>query len=166
MRTFNTVLYRVLRPQNVGMIIRSHVAFGGKFLVFVGYDEPWAFKPGTQGFSRKLESKCHILHFQKFDDLLAWSRNNDFKNIAIEISKSGKPVCGFDYPHQCNLIVGNEGIGIPDEFLNLCDEIIYIPQFGEVECLNVAVSASIVLFDFTRNNINRREIKRNKFDLG
>jgi 23S rRNA (guanosine2251-2'-O)-methyltransferase len=166
MRTFNTVLYRVLSPQNVGMIIRSHVAFGGKYLIFAGYDEPWAFKPGTQGFSRKLESKCNILHFLEFEDLLAWSRNKYFKNIAIEISKSGKPVVEFRYPDHCNFIVGNEGAGIPDEVLRQCDEIIYIPQFGEVECLNVAVSASIVLFDFTRNNINAKEIRKNKFNPG
>ncbi len=166
MRTFNTVLYRVLSPQNVGMIIRSHVAFGGKYLIFAGYNEPWAFKPGTQGFSRKLESKCHILNFQKFDDLDVWSKSNGFKNIAIEISKSGKPVVEFGYPDHCNLIVGNEGAGIPDEVLSQCDEIIYIPQFGEVECLNVAVSASIVLFDFTKNNNNGKEIRRNKFDPG
>jgi len=52
---FNTVLFQVFSPQNVGMIIRSHVAFGGKALIFVGYDKPWSFKTGTHGFSRKLE---------------------------------------------------------------------------------------------------------------
>lgn len=165
MRTFNTVLYRVFSPQNVGMIIRSHVAFGGNHLIFAGYDMPWAFKKGTQGFSRKLESKCRILNFKRFDDLILWCDKTDYKNIAVEISESARPVMGFEYPENCNFIIGNEKIGIPDEVLNQCHEIVYIPQFGEVECLNVAVSASIVLFDFTRNNINSREIRKNKFDI-
>lgn len=163
MKTFNTVLYKVLSPQNVGMIIRSHVAFGGKYLIFIGYDKPWTFKPGTQGFSRKLEKGCVIENFPDSDDFFEWSKRNGFVNIAIEISDSAISLTDYKFPDTCNLIVGNEGAGIPTDFLKKCDDTVYIPQFGKVECLNVAVSASIVLFDFAKNNRNMNLIEGSKY---
>ena len=41
---FNTVLYSIKSPVNVGAITRSHVAFGGDKLIFVGYEKPWISK--------------------------------------------------------------------------------------------------------------------------
>lgn len=50
-----TALRDLKSPHNVGQIVRSHVAFGGGPLVFVGRDAPWRFTRTTQAFSRKLE---------------------------------------------------------------------------------------------------------------
>lgn len=166
MKKFNTVLFQVHSPQNVGMIIRSHVAFGGETLVFVGYDQPWSFKSGTQGFSRKLEKKCRIEYFVSPVGFFEWSKQHEQHNIAIEISSNSKSVINYNYPTLSNIIVGNERTGIPASFLENCDDILHIPQLGEVECLNVAVSASIVLFDFAKaNNIQSKSIQGSKFNL-
>jgi tRNA(Leu) C34 or U34 (ribose-2'-O)-methylase TrmL len=40
---FCTALYHLKSPQNVGMIVRAHVAFGGQELLFIGRDRPWRF---------------------------------------------------------------------------------------------------------------------------
>jgi len=56
---FCTVLHKLKSPQNVGMIVRSHVANNGAEIVFVGNDLPWEFKKGSQSFSRKLEKKAN-----------------------------------------------------------------------------------------------------------
>lgn len=150
MRTFNTVLHRVKSPQNVGMIIRSHVAFGGDKVIFVGYEEPWKFKKGSQAFSRKLESSCQIKHFRNDLDFFNWSEEQRLKNLAIEITESSELITNFNFTESSNLIVGNEAIGLPTNFLEKCDAIITIPQFGFAECLNVAVSASIAMHEFMR----------------
>lgn len=59
---FVTALHQLNSPQNVGMIVRSHVAFGGDKLIFIGQELPWKFKKSTQAFSRQLEKKCEILY--------------------------------------------------------------------------------------------------------
>ncbi|MBI3259203.1 MAG: TrmH family RNA methyltransferase [Ignavibacteriae bacterium] len=165
-KKFNTVLYKVKSPQNVGMIIRSHVAFDGNKVIFVGYDTPWDFKQGSQAFSRKLEKKCIIENYYDENEFFEWSKKNNYKNIAIEIGKKSKSIIGYEFNNDSNLIVGNEGKGIPEEFLLKCDEILFIPQFGQVQCLNVAVSASLALFEFAKNNNSgTNKIEGSKFDI-
>jgi len=46
-------------PENAGMIVRSHVAFGGEEILIVG-SEPRQFKKRAQGFSRRLEKLCRF----------------------------------------------------------------------------------------------------------
>ncbi|WP_020530656.1 TrmH family RNA methyltransferase [Flexithrix dorotheae] len=148
---FNTVLLNVQSPKNVGMIIRSHVAFNGNKIVFVGYDKPWNFKHGSQAFSRKLESKCDILNFKEESEFFEWSKKNELLNLAIEIDESATNITEYEFQHNCNLILGSEGKGIEKEFLQKCDDVLFIPQFGTVECLNVSISASIAQFEFCRH---------------
>lgn len=44
------------------------------------------------------------------------------------------------------LLVGNEGAGVKPEYLELCDENVYIPIYGQAESLNVAVAAGILMY--------------------
>lgn len=46
------------------------------------------------------------------------------------------------------LIVGNEGAGVSDNLLALCDDNVYIPIYGKAESLNVAVAAGILMYSF------------------
>jgi TrmH family RNA methyltransferase len=48
------------------------------------------------------------------------------------------------------LFIGNEGGGLPRDLLNQVDEVIAIPHAREVESLNAAVAASIVLYEASR----------------
>lgn len=48
------------------------------------------------------------------------------------------------------LIIGNEGSGIGNELMPLCDEQISIPQSGHVGSLNAAVAAGILCYEVRR----------------
>ncbi|WP_028400920.1 TrmH family RNA methyltransferase [Ectobacillus panaciterrae] len=55
------------------------------------------------------------------------------------------------YPHvnpagSFALIVGNEGNGVRKDLLELCDQNLYIPIYGQAESLNVAVAAGILMY--------------------
>ncbi len=84
---FCTILNALKSPVNVGMILRSHVAYGGAEFIFTGQDHSWKFKKGTQVFSRKLENQCNILHIPDQYDALRWCRKNNYTSIAVEIAK-------------------------------------------------------------------------------
>lgn len=51
---------------------------------------------------------------------------------------------------QYALVMGNEGNGVTDEVLALCDYYLYIQMDSEVESLNVAVATSILLYELDR----------------
>lgn len=48
------------------------------------------------------------------------------------------------------VIIGNEGRGVSERALALCDQTIIIPMRGRAESLNASVAASIVLYEMTR----------------
>ena len=165
MKKFNTILYKVLSPKNVGMIVRSHVAFGGDKFVFVGYDKPWDFKKGSQAFSRKLEAECEFLHFENEEDFFNWAKKENLINYAIEINDRSNILQNTDLQTNCNFIVGSEKSGLPIDFIDKCDNIIVIPQFGNVECLNVSISSSIAMYEFRRNEETTLEITDSRFRM-
>lgn len=155
---FNTVLYNVKSPKNVGMIVRSHVAFGGDKFIFVGYEKPWDFKKGSQAFSRKLESKLEILFFSTIDSFFEWSNEKNLKNIAVEFDTEAIDIESVSTDKDINLIVGNEVEGVPKSIIEKVDKIVVIEQFGNVGSLNVAVSASIIQHSLGKNT-NKKQIE-------
>ena len=47
------------------------------------------------------------------------------------------------------LIIGNEGKGVEEELLDLCDEYLYIKMNDLCESLNAAVAASILMYEIS-----------------
>jgi len=48
------------------------------------------------------------------------------------------------------LVMGNEGNGVSDEILNICDEFLYIRMNPKVESLNVGVATGIILYELDK----------------
>lgn len=146
------------------MIVRSHVAFGGEKIIFIGYEKPWDFKKGSQAFSRKLEQLCSIEFLPSVEMFLDWSQSSRLANIAIEIKQNASNLSQHKFDGPCNLLVGSEKTGLPSELLNRCDTILKIPQFGNVECLNASIAASISMYEFRRlHPMQELEISGSKY---
>ncbi len=155
---FYTVLHQLVDPRNIGMIIRSHVAFGGKGFIFSGYDPPYKFSKKNKAYSRSLEKHCIAQQFAKSDDLFEWLKNEDIKSVAIEITKEAVLLPEFVFPEKCAIIFGKESGGLPDELIEKCDYVVKIPQFGNIGSMNVAISASIVMYELNRNNKDIKDV--------
>lgn len=56
----------------------------------------------------------------------------------------------FDYTTPCGFLVGNEGNGLTDEIAEMADTYIRIPMEGQVESLNAAVSAALLMYECSR----------------
>ena len=163
---FCTILNALKSPQNVGMILRSHVAYGGSELIFTGQDHPWNFKKGTQAFSRKLENQCDILHIPDQYNALQWCRENNYTSIAVEISENAFFLNEFSFPNCSAIIVGNEARGLDIKFIEKCDYVVTIKQIGEVGSLNVAISASTAMYEFNRNSTFVNRIVGTEYQTG
>ncbi len=48
------------------------------------------------------------------------------------------------------IIMGSEENGVSPEYLKMCDNRVKIPMYGTIESLNVAVSASVVMYEVNR----------------
>lgn len=162
--TFNTVLLNLRSAKNVGMIARSHLAFGGNYLILIGDSNKWNFKGGTSTYTRKINDLEKLLFFDNFNDFLKWNNSNQkTPNLAIEIDKESKNSSQYAFPKNCNVILGNERTGIEKEILSKCDATITIPQVNPIGSLNVAISASIVFYEIGNSIQNSPQIKGYKF---
>jgi tRNA G18 (ribose-2'-O)-methylase SpoU len=69
--------------------------------------------------------------------------------VALENTVPGaQSLDGYVWPKNPLIIVGEEGCGITQEMLDLCDDYVYIQQYGSVPSFNAAVAASIAMNDF------------------
>ena len=162
---FCSVLHNLKSPHNVGTIVRTHVAFGGGPVVFVGYDRAWDFKKGTQAFSRKLERLCELVFIENDDAFLNWCDDQEYEAIAIEIATQSSPLPEYSFPSRTAIVVGNEGQGLSPDFLDRCNAVISIPQFGKAECLNVGVSYAIAIYELNRHRSDPLPISGAKFSV-
>ncbi len=90
---------------------------------------------------------------------------DDFHGAIREIKKSCKVYAAHlkgeyyydkgDYTGATAMIIGNEARGIREETAALADTLIKIPMEGQVESLNAAVAASILMYEVYRQRRGR-----------
>ena len=74
------------------------------------------------------------------------------KNIPVYAAhlKGQKNYYEFDYRKGCAFLIGNEGNGLKKETADLADDYLKIPMQGQVESLNAAIAASVLMYEAYR----------------
>lgn len=80
-------------------------------------------------------------------------RKRGFTILALEQASNSVSLASYKFPEKAVLLLGKEQEGVPAELLNLVDQCIEIPQWGLIRSLNVHVSASIVIWEFTQQQL-------------
>lgn len=60
---------------------------------------------------------------------------------------------GKSYNQPICIVMGAEDVGLSDQALRLCDELVKIPILGKIQSLNVSVAASVILYEAVRQRI-------------
>jgi 23S rRNA (guanosine2251-2'-O)-methyltransferase len=58
-----------------------------------------------------------------------------------------------DFTVPTAVILGSEEDGVSTELIRIADQLTRIPMFGEIESLNVSVSAGVILYEVVRQRI-------------
>lgn len=78
----------------------------------------------------------------------------ELKNYPISIYAAhlmgSKIHYDLEYKKGFCLLIGNEGKGLSEELTDLADERVKIPIFGNVESLNAAIAAAIIMYEALR----------------
>lgn len=134
--TFAIGIYNYKTPANVGMLFRSAYVFGANKLFTIGrrYEECAADTP---------KSTRHI-EYVHFDSVQEFLDATDGKNVvSIEMTDRADYLGGYVHPDNAWYVLGNEVTGVPDEILDVSDNVII--QTAKPYSLNVAVAGSIVM---------------------
>ena len=55
-----------------------------------------------------------------------------------------------DYTEPTAIVLGSEDEGISTDVLRLCDQLVSIPEFGNIRSLNVSVAAGVLIYEVVR----------------
>ena len=83
------------------------------------------------------------------DEIILWLKQNKI-NIYSAALTASKPYTAIDYTQATAIVVGTEATGLTNEWLNASEQNIIIPMEGEIDSMNVSVSAAIILFEAKR----------------
>lgn len=145
------LLDRLHDPHNFGAIVRSAYGLGveGLFVGTKGQVEV------TAQVARSSAGAVNRLPIGRAGDLLAFAAT--FKQAGCRLigtsQHARQPVFDCDLTGPVAIVIGNEGEGIRPELLALCDAQVAIPQTGQLESLNAAVSAGILFYEARRQRV-------------
>lgn len=135
-------------PGNVGTIIRNSLAFGFKNIIF---DENCADLYNFKTINAAKNAIFKINYFE--DNQIAWLKQNQSK-LAIYTSSShnGELLSKFKAEKTFCLVLGNESHGVDEKIMSLASKNIKIEMNNELESLNVASAAAILLYKLNQLN--------------
>src|SRR6056297_672963 len=142
------ILDRVQDPGNMGTIIRTAVAAGFQSLIIT--------KGSVDVFNLKVlrstMGAIYSIPFIKDVDLdkLKTMLNNKKQYIYAADLNTEQYYNELKYKRPLSLIIGNEAKGIRNELLDLANQKVKIPIRGDIESLNAAVAAGLIMYEILR----------------
>lgn len=145
--SINIVLLEPENPLNTGALGRTCSVSGAKLHLIrpLGFhlDEKSIKKAGLD-YWKTLDVKI----YDSFDDFV--HKNNNPK-IYMATTKALYTYCDVKYESDCFIMFGKESAGIPEEILkNYRNTCIRIPMLAKKRSINLATSASIILYEALR----------------
>ena len=137
------ILDNIQDPGNAGTIIRSSVAVGADTVIF----SKDSVSPYNEKVLRSTGGMIYNTNIVIGDlkEIINKIKEKHIKVVGTSLKKS-KSLEELEKTEEFAIIFGNEGNGVREEILSMCDEIIRIDMNPTCESLNVGVSASIVLY--------------------
>lgn len=138
----------ITNAANVGMILRSAVAFGVDGVVLPRRGCP-EVGPLVIKASAGIAYEAPILRVPSVRDALAVASTHAVEVVAL----SGEAKASLDtvaVPRRCMLALGNETEGVSAAVRAACGASWSIPMAAGAESLNVAVAASVVGYELAR----------------
>jgi|SRR5690625_3401620 len=131
-------------PGNLGTIIRTADAAGfSAMFLGQGTVDPYNDKVlrATQG------SLFHLPIIQgELGQIIAELKEHSYTILATDLSDQTVDYYSVQYIKKGALILGNEGAGIQQKYIDVADKSIKIPIYGQAESLNVSVAAGILMY--------------------
>ena len=146
---------------NKGSVVRAMNALGGKEFIFVNKvndqdpENPEGVKRWDKRGAVGTYNYSSVKHTVDWETLFANLRADGYRIYAVDNSAGydPHPIYNTVMPEKSAFVYGEEGPGIPNEIIDACDEMIYIPQFGTVRSLNVAQAAAVVMYEYSRQHM-------------
>ena len=136
-------------PGNLGTILRTAEAFACAGVVLSGACAD-VYQPKV--VRATMGSLYRVPHFviEDVQEAVLLARNAGLVTYASYLHEGAGDHTAADLAGRCAIVVGNESKGLSPEIVHLCDRAIRIPMAGEIESLNAAMAAGVLLYEAWR----------------
>lgn len=150
MNKIYVILHDIRSVHNVGSTFRTADAAGVEKIYLTGYTPT-----PIDRFGRKRNDVVKVA--LGAEDIVPWEGNENIEEIIKKLKSENINIVGVEQ-HEKSInykevadgdtafIFGNEVDGVPEDVLNLCDQVAEIPMKGEKESLNISVAVGVILF--------------------
>jgi len=141
------MLDEITSTENIGSIARSAAA--------LGVDSYLLPKQGPHPYGRRAlrVSMGYVSHLKTYlyDDIIVTIKSlqkRGYKVFAAEVADDALALSDVKVPNKWVVLMGHEGKGIAQDILDVCDACVTIEMAAGVKSFNVAVAASIMMYQF------------------
>jgi len=146
------MLDEITSTENVGSIARSAAALGVySYLLPRQAPHPYSRRALRVSMGHITKLKYHI--YNDIFETIAFLKVNGYKIFAAEVVEDSISLMEVKIPKKWVLLMGHEGKGLSQEVLAACDASVKIEMEADVRSFNVAVAASIMMYQF-KNGYN------------
>lgn len=136
-------------PGNLGTIVRTAEGAGIDGIV-LSKESVDMFNPKVIRSTMGAIYRMPFIYEDNFANTIKDKYISNGFNMYAAYLKGANDYAKVDYPKKTGIIIGNEANGISDEVISVVDNMIKIPMEGQVESLNAAISAALIIYEVYR----------------
>lgn len=142
------ILESIQDPGNLGTMVRTGEGAGTTGII-MNHTTVDLFNPKT---IRSTMGSIYRMPYVITDDLMGTLEELKTRGVKLYAAhlKGTLSYDDPDYTGATGFLIGNEGNGLSDEVANAADTYIRIPMEGQVESLNAAISATLLMYESNR----------------
>lgn len=95
--------------------------------------------------------KIPVCKEQNLTQAVQFLQDSGLKVVAAT-ERGAQTYTDVTYTGPIAIIMGAEDMGVSNDNLRICDELVRIPQFGTIGSLNVSVAAGVLIYEVIRQN--------------
>lgn len=153
---FLVICSAVEKPGNLGAVMRSADAVGAHAVII---ESPVldAFNPNVVRASIGTLFSVPVI-LSEFEVLISWLQQHDFVVIATS-PDADSDYTDYIYPNRVAIVVGSEAHGLERRWFQIAQDVVSIPQRGQADSLNAAMSATVVMYEVLRQRSQSRNLQ-------
>lgn len=142
------VLHELQDPGNMGMILRTADAFGIDAVLCCKCCD--VLSPKVVRATMGAIFRLPVYQAPPPQALSLFLQEKGIRSYAAVLHQDAKPVTALQLGKGCAVWIGNEGNGLSEDAVNVCEEKLIIPMPGHAESLNAAMAAGILMWEMMK----------------
>lgn len=139
------------KPGNIGALMRTADAAGADAFIIAN--------PNTDLFNPNIIRSSIGCFFTNqvvtgtTTEIIQYLKKSGINILCATLSDDSTSCYSADFKSPTAIVVGTESSGLSDEWINAASKNIMIPMKGQIDSMNVSVSAAILMFEAVRQRL-------------